>query len=495
MPIQSLHPDYMKHQLKWAIVRQAIASEYWSHVIPPEFTKGKNYRVTKRNENYIARAIFSNFTIGTRNALVGTATQKDPMIDLPPVMEYLGDDCTEDRLTIKQLIRKALGEIEEVGRFVMLTDFPAIELGKTGEEIKILNPLPRIRTYKAEDCINWDTNGVMGGQIINFVVLREQIKSRIDGFEWALTYQYRVLELDAESHYFYTIRDIDGAIKFGPVYPRYNGQLFDYIPIDVVGSEDNNLEIDESPLYPIAHVNFGHLRNSASYEDNLDAHAQGTLFLTSTMSFSQWKEMTDVKPVIMGSREGHYIGQPGSEAKLVQLAPGQELANAMKQKEEQMLAMGAHIITNLSAKAPVATTQLNMGNKTSPLVNHVKNIEQGLVNQLKNCALFLGVDPELVNLDLPKDFIPRIADASVMQQVLAHEMGGIISKRIVREYDRGVDLIPDGMTDEEIDAEILAEAAKEPAPAPNSVNTDPNTNGDLLQTSTNDTNNTDNSST
>ncbi len=473
MPIQSLHPDYLAHQVKWYTVRAAIASEYHQYVIPPEYNKnGTQNRLSKRNENYIARAIFTNFTIGTRNALVGTATQKDAMVELPPNLEYLEDDCTEDRLTLKQLIRKALGEVEEVGRFIMFTDFPAIALGKTGEEIKDINPLPRIRTYKAEDCLNWDTNGVLGGQIVNFVVLREQIKSRIDGYEWALTYQYRVLELDAAGHYFYTIRDQDNNIKFGPEYPRYNGKMFTYIPIDVVGSQDNNLEVDESPLYPIAHVNFGHLRNSASYEDNLDAHAQGTLFLTSTMSYSQWKEMTDVKPIMMGSREGHYIGQPGSEAKLVQLQAGQELANAMKQKEEQMLAMGAHIITNLSAKAPVATTQLNMGNKTSPLVNHVKNVEQALINQLHNCALFLGVNPELINLDLPKDFIPKIADSTIMQQVLAHNVGGIISKRIVREYDRSVDLIPDGMTDEEIDAEIATETPVEPIPNNNNNNLD-----------------------
>lgn len=492
MPIESEHPDLTCHKEKWCVVRHAVKSQYIDYVIPPEYTKGSNARVTKRNANYIARAIFSNFTIGTRNALVGTATQKDPVLELPPGLEYLEDDCTEDRLTLKQLVRKGLGEIEEVGRFVMLTDFPAIELGKSGEEIKVLNPQARIRTYKAEDFINWDTNGILGGQVLNFAVLREEVRRRVDGYKWACEFQYRVLELDDNGFYFYTLRDKDDNIKLGPLYPTYNGKLFDYIPLDIVGAEDNNVEIDESPLYPIAHVNFGHLRNSASYEDNLDAHAQGTLFLTSTMSFSQWKEMTDVKPVMMGSREGHYIGQPGSEAKLVQLEAGQELANAMRQKEEQMLAMGAHIITQVSANAPVETTQLNMGSKTSPLVNHVKNLEQGLLNQLYNCALFMGVNPELAVLDLPKDFIPKKADPQVMAQMLAQQMSGLLSKRIVRDYDRGVDLIPDGITDEDIDAEIKAETpVNEPINPITGSNGGPN-NSNIP---TKDTKNTDNTST
>ncbi len=458
MPIHSEHPQYTEYKKKWQVVDDAIKSKYESYIVPPEY--GTDTRSTARNQAYVDRAIFTNYTIGTRNALVGIATQKDPVLELPPGCEYLEWDCTADRLTLKQLIRKSLGAVVEKARFALLTDFPALDTGKTAEEMTALQrtgrAVPRIYCYKAEDLINWDVDNSGGEQRLNFAVLREEVRVRIDGYQWGCDYQYKVLALDEDGYYFITIRDKGDNILFGPHYPLFNGNKLDYIPLDIIGSEDNNVEIDESVLYPIAHVNFGHLRNNANFEDNLDAHGQGTLFLTSDLSLSQWQELTAQRPVVMGSREGYFLGKQGT-ATLCQLGPNQIASDAMKQKEEQMLAMGAHIITVTSANAPVETTQLNMGSKMSPLVSFVKNVEQGISNQLQNCALCLGANPELVVLDIPKDFIPKVANPTIMQAMLAQHMAGIVSKRIIREYDRGVDLIPDGITDEDIDAELSEE--------------------------------------
>ena len=446
---------------KWQLVEEAEASCYKKHVIPPTYTSsGNKARISVRNDNYIARAIYSNFVYNTLSVLVGTATYKEPTIELPSALEYLKEDCTEDRLSLNQFTRKSLRNVASKGRWVMLTDFPAAMEGKTSEQITKIDPKPRIRYYKAEDFGNWDDTNFDGGKKLSWACLREEVKVRIDGYKWACEYQYRIVELDEYGYYRFMIRDKAGKdLLENWVYPRYNGQLIDYIPLDVIGAEDNNLEVDEPPMFPLAHVSFGHLRNSASYEDNLDAHAQGTLFIASTLNPSQWKDMTAVKPIMMGSREGHYIGEPGSTATLTQLQAGQELANAMLHKEQQLLAMGAFMFVSANANAPVETTQMYMGSKNSPIVNYIKNLQQGLHNQFVNCARFMGVSEEGIDINFPVDFIPKSANPELMGQLLAQSMGGIISKQLIREYDRNVDLIPDGMTDEDIDKQIAEENA------------------------------------
>ncbi len=459
--IDAKHPDYDKMKDKWQLVDDAEASCYEKHVIPPVYPgRYTTARVSFRNANYIARAIFSNFVYNTLSVLVGTATYKEPNIVLPEALEYLRNDCTEDRLSINQFTRKSLRNVAAKGRWVMLTDFPVIDKGLTSEQIAKIDPKPHIRYYKAEDFGNWDYVNYNGGKKLSWACLREEVRRRVDGYKWACEYQYRILELDENGYYRFMLRNKDDKDLLEDwVYPRFNGQLIDYIPLDVVGAEDNNLEVDEPPMHPLAHINFGHLRNSASYEDNLDAHAQGTLFIASTLNASQWKEMTAVKPVMMGSREGHYIGAPGSTATLTQLQAGQELANAMSHKEQQLLAMGAFMFVSASSNAPVETTQMYMGSKNSPIVNYVKNYQQALYNQFVNCARFLNVAEEGININFPVDFIPKNADATVMGQLLAQQMAGIVSKRVLRDYDRNVDLLPEGMTDEDIDKDIAKENA------------------------------------
>lgn len=456
--IDAEHPQYHKVKCKYELVEDAEESCYQKHVIPPEFesSKVRTNRTVQRNSNYIARAIYTNYVYGTISALVGIATKKYPMVELPPALEYLEWDMTEDRLPLAQFTRKVLRGIAGYGRFIMLTDFPSVEAGLSAEQITKIDPKPRIRYYKAQDMRNWDVGYRNGAYQLILAVFREEVKVRVDGFAWACDVQYRICELDDEGRYMVTIRDKGGNLISEPMWPQYDGQYMDYLPIDIIGAEDNNAEVDEPPMWPIAHVNFGHLRNSANYEDNLDAHGQGTLFVTSDLTASQWQELTAKKPVVMGSREAYFLGKQGS-ATLCQLGANQEVATAMRHKEEQMLALGAHQITNANANAPVATTELNMGNKTSPLVNWVKNFEQGLNNQLVNCARYLGVDEADINVTFSTDFLPKTADSTVLTALLAQQMGGIISKKILRDYDRTIGVIPEGVTDEDIESEMSDE--------------------------------------
>lgn len=455
--VDSEHPEYTKHKKKWQLVRDAIDSCVDHHIIPPCFNKDR--RSLWRNENYIKRAVFDNYTINTRLGLVGTALREDPTIELPPELDYIEEDATCNGLTLKQVIRKALGENIEVGRYGGFVDYPNVSLGLSGEQVAALGLKTKIHLFPTEDILDWQVEDYYGNKYLSLVKLREKVTRRLDDFTTACAWQYKILKLDDNGVYYYYLTDIEHKIVSEPIYPRQNGKLMDHIPFYFLGAEDNDPEVDNSPLYPIAHVNIGHLRNSASYEDNLDAHAQGTLIVTSTMSGSEWREHTQQRPFMMGSREGHYIGQPGSDAKLLQLQAGQELASAMRQKEEQMTMMGAYmLIKENSSNISTDTSKMQIGPKVSRLDTLVTNTEDWLKDLLEEVALFEGANPELIVVQLSHNFIPENADPLVMAQLAAQWQSGLIPHGYVLDYDRKVDLIPRDVTNEEIIAEINKES-------------------------------------
>ncbi len=466
MPITSEHPQYTCNKAKWELVDKVIASDVEKYILPPEY--GHSRRITQRNVNYVKRAIFINYTINTRLGLVGTALLKDPEIDLPTQLEYLLDQATGNKLKLDQLIRKNVGEVLEKGRHILFVDYPAAPMGLSQEQTNKADLRPYIYAKKAKDVINWGTRYVNGVEMLDFMVIRECIPTRCDGYAWTDIIQFRCLYLDENQNYYYDIRDehdkslLEAIVpdynkEVRGVYPKQNGKVWDHIPAYFCGSEDNDPDCDDSPLYPIAHVNIGHYRNNAGLEANGEAHGTPTLAVTSSLNGEMWNTANGGRPLLLGSPEGYFLGATGSMT-LCQAAPAQLLADMMDQKVEQMIGMGASIMQSANANAPVETTRMQMGSKISRLDTVVSNTEDVITRAVKDCALFMGANPDDVQISMSHDFIPESADATVMRELAAQFQGGIVPLSVVRDYDRRVNLIPREKTDEDLNAEQAKES-------------------------------------
>lgn len=474
MPVYSEHPEYSRHKEKWQLVEDVMNSEIDGYIIPPEY--GSSRRVTKRNENYKKRAIFSNFTLNTRLGLVGLAMSQDPSVLLPTGLEYIRQSATGDALKFNQLVRNTLGKLVDYGRCGLRVDYPPIPAGTSLAVAAKIKPQAKMYLYTAKDIINWGVDCSSGVEVLNFLVLREKVYSRVDGYAWEQYYQYRVYQLDDNGDCFYFLTDHKEETKTDPFYPKFNGKNIQHIPFYIGGADDNNWDVDPSPMFPIAHVNIGHLRNSASLEDNADKHAQGTLITTTTHSNSQWQELTAQRPFVMGSGEGYNIGAPGSEATLLQLGPDQLSANMQAQKENQIIMLGGLMMKDGAAtNAPVETTKMVMGSKLSRMETIVNNCEDMIELALKDCARFENVDPEGVQVLLNHDFIPHTADPQVMLQISADWQARGIPHSVMYDYYRKADLMPRDMTDEQIDAAISVSPPPVVDPKPNNFGS--NTNG------------------
>lgn len=476
--VDSKHPEYIDNYDKWELMHNILKGDVKQYIWPIVDEKGKPIkddpgyykRCRERNEKYRDLARFLNFTLQTTNGLIGVAMSKPGVIELPSELEYLLEEASGNKLKLDQLIQKLIRHLLTRGRAGCYVDYPAIAQGLTEADRKAKNINPRMYFYESTAIFNWDTEDKDGTEVNSFWVLHEPHWKRVDGFKWECEHRYRVLELTddlgtEEKIFKVSVVDKTGtliALENGgenPTYPKKNGKYWDRIPFYIFGATDNNSSVDYGPLQPIAHINIGHYRNSAGYEDNLETHGQSTAVITSSLNRSDWQQIYQGRPIKMGSKEAYYLGESG-DIKLVQCEPAPELANAMQSKIEQMIALGAYVMLPTSANAPVETTRLHASSKTSILGTIVSNVEDGVLQLIKWCGEYKGLSDSVINsivFALNYDFIPENADPAVMRELAAQWVQGLIPKSVVLNYNRKADLIPDSVSDEELEEELRAE--------------------------------------
>ena len=132
MPVTQQHPDYQKYLPVWTQTRdavkgsRAVKEKKYEYLPVPDNQSGDERKGTQtlRYRQYIKRALFTNFTGRTKNALVGAAFRKDPVCELPDGLDYLKMDATGDGLSLMQLAKDELSNLLETGRTAFLVDAP-----------------------------------------------------------------------------------------------------------------------------------------------------------------------------------------------------------------------------------------------------------------------------------------------------------------------------------------------------------------------------------
>jgi hypothetical protein len=455
MPVNAKRPDYDQWCKAWTLVRDVVKSDAKKYI--------KDIDVTdpERCKKYKDDAQFTNFTARTKAGLVGAVFRREPIIKLPSEIEYLLTDATGFRMPLKKLAQECVGEVLMTGRYGILVDYPASEEGLTKAEIELKNLKARIYTYTAESIINWQEKMVDGMPILTLVVLKEEYSELgEDGFEWIKKCQYRVLRLN---NGIYTQEVYDGEKLERQMFytPRdANGNPWEYIPFIFIGSEDNDSDIDPIPLYDLAALNVGHLRNSADYEESVHIVGQPTLVMTSELTMEQFKA-ANPNGVVIGSRKGLNLGI-GGKAEFLQASPNQLADEAMIRKEEQAVMVGARLIVKQLDRETATAAKMRHSGETSILETIANNVEQALELSCAYVARFMSgniyqdseegiedIDIELNNQYFDKDLDPNFILAAI--QLLQNRLVAVSD---LRQQLRAYGVINQERTDEEIDKEI-----------------------------------------
>lgn len=452
--------EYSEALPGWLMVKRCVAGarEVRKHdeYLPMPDPENKTPENQARYKQYKKRAMFLNITGRTRTGLMGAVFRKTAELELPSGVEYIKENASGDGASLEQLSKEAVGECLEAGRGGFLADFPPVEGVSSVADMKGRRAL--VHHYDALSIIDWEEQVIDGVKRLVYVCLRECVSEfSAQNLDRVQAVQYRVLLL-AEGRYVQRVYAESGN-EFAETEPKDKlGNPFRHIPFSFYGSQNNDASIDKSPLEDLADVNILHYGNSATVEESGFISSQPTLFITTSITADEFVK-ANPNGMQIGSRRGHMLGSTGS-ATLVQADESQLARTLMKDKEEQMLMIGARIVQKAGGAETAEAVRIRYSSDNSVLGTIAGNVSEALKKAILDAQRFMIGEPDekATTFWLNQAFFDETMTAQdILAQVQLWQQG-IIAKSDVRTNLRQGGILEADRTDEDIDDEREADA-------------------------------------
>ena len=454
MPASDKHPNYTASLPQWKLVRDCVegapAIEKGGVKYLPRPNAGEyTYETDVRYQQYLKRASFVSFTSSTLEGLLGMVFRKHSQVELQSSIEYLKDNATGSGISLDQMARSSLSSVLQCGRHGFLVDYPEATAGLSVQSVSSLGLRANILPYRAENVLNWQVATINGITVLSLVTLCE-IHQELseDGFSFEEKEYSRVLRL-VDGLYQQELYDNEEMLV-SVAEPRMStGQRWNIIPFTFCGATNNDYVIDKSPLYDIANVNISHYRNSADFEESSFIVGQPTLAIS---GLSQtWIDNTMKGGVSMGSGTSILLPE-GGNAFLLQAGSNSMPEIGMKMKEQQMVMLGARLITDSGGTETAEAARIRYAGQNSKLSNVVGNLESALMQCFEWAMLFMGGTGEN-EYELNHEYYDKTIDAQRIMAEIQLMDRGVTAMTDIRSSMREHGVIDSDRTDEEINSE------------------------------------------
>lgn len=437
-------PELLKVGKKWALIQdcidgqEAIKGKGTLYLPMPDGSNCSEANL-QRYKDYKTRAVFYNVIARTLSGMSGLVFQQDPDLIMPADMAPLHTNIDGAGITAFQQMRKCLEMVIAFGRAGILTDYPpAREGGFTRQQIADGEVQPTISLYEPWKVINWQTAYRNGMTKLVQVVIQEEIPGVSDGFQQDYTPAWRHLFINQDGVVVQRMwintgdpnatEPHNGAIYVVSnevILRDFNGAPLTEIPFKFIGSKTNSPQLDPAPLYDLAVINIAHYRNSADYEESCFATGQPTVWASGLTE--QWMKDVMGGELRLGSLGGIPLPVNGMVG-MVQSQPNTQPYEAMKQKEAQMIAIGARLIQD---KGSVERREVEVKNEASSeaslIISVAQNVEAAYQEAFLWAGKFYGADPASIALKINYNFIFSQMTYQERQQLLAEWVSGAIS--------------------------------------------------------------------
>ncbi len=389
------------------------------------------------NASYHKSAVFYNATGRTMTGLLGMLYRIDPIIpELPSMMEYVKIDIDGNGTGINQQSHAVSSEVIQVGRHGLLTDMPIKEDGSVTTVADVSNGLrPFVKRYDVLDIIDWDESVINGLTKPNLIVLTETFTHFVDEMriKKESKKRFRILRL-TDNKYTQQLW-IEGEDEPEEEFEILDGvgNVFDEIPFVVIGSENNDLSIDPLPLESIARINIGHYRNGADLEHSSFQLSAATPHISDdnykhTLASPNNKTSTNQK----FGESSIVVTGTGGKFEYVQPSPNVLANDLAKNKEQQMIALGAQLISDSGGAETAEAVRTKRAADTSMLSVVGINVSDGYTKSLNWVARFLNVDFD-GEYQLNSNFFDIKLSPQERQQIIMEWQSGLYPARIARE--------------------------------------------------------------
>lgn len=469
--VSFVRKDLVKLQPLYKAIRDCIDGEVKikegrRKYLPQPNPEDESEENQERYKAYLERAVFYNVTARTLKGLVGQVFVRDPVINVPQLLRIVEEDANGGGVNITQSAKKAVGFVLSHGRAGLFVDYPATEGVASRAQLESGDIRPTMNLYAPWRVLNWRTIKRGAREILSLVVLSETYIERDDGFEMKEAEQYRVLRLGKSKE-----NEIEGLNEGEDIYTvevwqKYGGNFgiaesyqpkdstgapLKEIPFSFMGAENNDIEIDNPPLYDLASLNIAHYRNSADYEESCFIVGQPTPYFSGLTE--EWVSKVMGGNVFLGSR-GAIPLPVGADAGLLQAAPNQMPFEAMQHKERQMVALGAKLVEQATVQRTATEAGIEEASENSTLTSSAKNVSAAYLWGLEWCAKFVGATGK-IEFELNTEFDLASMTPQEREQVIKEWQGGALTFGEMRDNLRkaGVATLEDKQAKETIDKE------------------------------------------
>jgi hypothetical protein len=412
----------------WTLIRDAVAGELEVKrkrelYLPVPNPEDRSEANQKRYNNYLRRAVFFNATKRTLSGMVGLVFMRDPEAKVPTVLNNVVADATGSGLSLTQVAKRCVQFTASMGRCGLFADYPATDGPASVAQLQSGTVRPTLQIFAPHLVRNWRVITVGGVIKLSLVVIEETFVASDDGFEAKEGSQYRVLRLVAPNAtpLDETASTINGTLEDASIDPTIvettplvyqveiwrrvvgktehelfqiyqpqdsTGKNLDYIPFVFIGSENNDADVDNPPMYDLATVNVAHYRNSADYEESVFLVGQPTPVLSGLTQ--DWVENVLKGSIVLGSRSSIPLPMNAS-ATLLQAAPNTMVKEAMDAKEQQMISLGAKLVDDNAVQETATKAMIDSVSERSALSSAAHNVETALQQALQWACNYVDV--------------------------------------------------------------------------------------------------------
>lgn len=452
MPIDSTHPKYADMLPKWQkiddITRQRNLSRYLVTLNPLD----KSAENIERNKAYRERAVFYALAGQTVAGMVGTMFRKWPTLNVPDAIGYLAENADGAGVSIYQQSQGLSDDIVRKSRGALVVSFPPTDGQVSRQDVLSGKYVATIQRLDSNQVINWQVSTEGSRTFLSLVVIKEDRETTTDGYDVETVEAIRELYLEdgtyKERHW---IKGREGWVVERELMPtQSDGSPWREIPFIFVGSENNDPTPDDPPnMLAMCELNIGHYRNSADYEDSIWYAGQAQPWASGL----RIDDLEDMKAhgVYWGSRS--LFGVPaGEQVGIAQAEPNLAVRQAMLDKVEQMIGIGARMVQAGSAAKTATQIAGERETQHSVLSLIASNVSEAYTQCLQWVGMYMGVDDDEMAYTIAHDFVDPEATPQELQQIIAGFMAGAVPLADYVKY-----MQERGMFDQEKTVEEYAE--------------------------------------
>ena len=455
MAIDSVHPEYALTLREWRridhITQVRNLDQYLVRLNPQDMSQINELR----NQTYRERAVFYAFAAQTAQGLLGTMFSKDPILRVPPILDYLQTNADGAGQSLYQQAQGLADDVIRKSRAGIYVGFPATDGAVSAAQMASGEITATIHRFAPERIINWHARTV-GNRTVLVLVILEEIRQRMVGYDVETYRHFRELYLDEEGVYrerHWSEEDMSGLRVVDEIVPTdAEGNVWREIPFSFVGSENNDHYVDRPNLLTLVDLNIGHYRNSADWEDSVWYCGQPQPYMIGLSE--DHIAMMQEHGMYVGSRQ--IIGVPeGGSFGFAAPPPNPLVRQAMLDKVEMMLALGARMIQ--PGSAPKTATQIAGERETqhSILSLAAANISEAYTQALQWVGRYMGVaEDDEVEFLINQEFVRPDASPQELQAIMAGFVQGSIPMAQYIRYMQRAGLFDESLTSEDLTEEL-----------------------------------------